>query len=140
MYCTQTDMENRLDPKHLVELADDDADGTTDTAVVEAAIADADGLIDSHLRSRYSVPLDPVPALITKLSADLAIASLFARRRESASPVHESRARDAVALLEEIAKGKIVLAGVAESQIKGSPDSTTRDDDKVFSRDTLDLF
>ncbi|MBN1867117.1 DUF1320 family protein [Candidatus Sumerlaeota bacterium] len=140
MYCTQADIETRLDPKHLVELADDDADGMTDATVVQAAIADADALIDSHLAARYRVPLDPVPALATKLSADLAVAALFARRRESASPVHEERARIAAALLGELAEGRLVLAGALSRGTETGLESTTRTEDKTFSRDSLETF
>jgi len=140
MYATQTDIENRLDPKHLIELADDNNDGTPDAAVIEAAIADADGIIDTHLKSRYAVPLNPAPAILKKLSADLAVASLFARRRESASPHHEARAKAAVELLGAIARGEILLAEASESSLKGAPDSTTRSADKTFSHDSLEPF
>ena len=57
MYASQSDIENRLDPKHLAELADDDGDGLTDADVVNDAVADADAVIDTYLQSRYTVPV-----------------------------------------------------------------------------------
>ncbi|HUT24959.1 MAG TPA: DUF1320 domain-containing protein [Sumerlaeia bacterium] len=140
MYASQSDIEDRLDPKHLIELADDDGDGTPDSAVIDAAIADADGLIDSYLNVRYDVPLATVPALVKKLSADLAVAALFARRREAASPTHEKRAREATALLLALGKGDVLLAGVSQGGAKGTPESTTKDDPKVFGRDSLEVY
>ena len=140
MYASQADIENRLDPKHLVELADDDNDGAADAAVIDAAIADADGLIDAHLKTRYTVPLDPAPPLVKKLSVDLAIAFLFARRRESSSPVHEAQAQVAVDLLSAIAKGEILLAEASEATLKGTPKSTTTEADKTFGRDSLETY
>jgi phage gp36-like protein len=140
MYASQADIEARLDPKHLIELADDDGDGTADSAVIEAAIADADALIDTHLGGRYVLPLESVPSVLRKLSADLAIGSLFARRRESASPQHEARARAAADLLAAIARGEILLAQAAETPLKAAPDSTTRGDDKTFSKESLDTY
>ena len=140
MYASQSDIEERLDPKHLVELADDDGDGAADSTVVNAAIADADGLIDSYLKARYDVPFAAPPALVKKLSADLAAEALFARRREAASPVHQERAKDARSLLEALAKGEVLLAGAVEGGNKGAPDSTTKDDAKVFDRESLDPY
>ena len=140
MYASQTDIANRLDPKHLIELADDDGDGVADTTVVEAAIADADGLIDTYLKTRYEVPLSPAPSLVRKLSADLAIAALFARRRESASPQHEARAKGAMELLSSLARGDILLAEAPQAALKGAPESTTRGTGKRFSQDTLEEF
>jgi phage gp36-like protein len=139
MYATVLDVERRLDPVHLIELADDDRDGMADAEVVEAAIADADGLIDAYLQDRYPIPLDPVPALVRKLSIDLAVANLFARRRESVSPAHEARARLATEILIGLNRGEIILGGLSASR-KGSPESTTRDVEKTFGRDALETF
>ena len=140
MYSSQAEIADRIDPKHLIELTDDDNDGVADGGVIDAAIADADGLIDTHLRSRYRLPLDTVPALVRKISADLAIAALFARRRESASPTHEARAEAARDLLGSIARGEVLLAEASETPLKGAPDSTSRGADKTFSKDSLDDF
>ena len=140
MYATQSDIENRLDPKHLVELADDDGDGVADSEVLEAAVTDADGLIDSHLASRYKVPFATPPALVRKISADLAIATLFSRRRESASPLHRSRAGIAMELLSALASGQILLSEAEAGAVKNAPESTTRQSDKTFSRDSLDAY
>lgn len=140
MYATQSDIEKRLDPKHLVELADDDGDGTADANVIDAAVSDADGLVDSHLASRYNVPFATPPALVRKISADLAIAALFARRRESASPTHQARAKIAMELLDALSSGQILLSEAASDTLKNAPDSTSRETDKTFSRDSLDDY
>ncbi|NQU44939.1 DUF1320 domain-containing protein [bacterium] len=137
MYATVSDIEKRLDPGHLIELADDDHDGQPDTAVLEAAIADADGLVDTYLQGRYAVPLDPAPALLRKLSADLAVAALFARRRETASPVHESRAKAAMELLSCLARGELLLS---QSDAKTAPDSTTLSETRRFDREKLEPY
>ena len=137
MYAAKQDIENRLDPKHLIELADDDNDGVADAAVIEAALQDADSVIDSLLKVRYALPFSPAPALLTKLAADLAVASLFGRRRESASPVHEARARAAVDMVAAISRGEIALSG---APIKVGADSTTRGVEKTFGAEQLEDF
>jgi phage gp36-like protein len=137
MYATLNDIESRLDPKHLAELADDNADGIRDTAVLEAAVADADSLIDSHLAGRYVLPFNPVPALLRRLSCDLAIAGLFARRREAASPLHEARAEAAARILDALSKGELTLAG---AQIRPISASTTLGLERRFDRDSLSAY
>ncbi len=140
MYATQTDLLNRLDLRHLVELADDDGDGQPDPAVLDACIADADSVIDSCLRARYVVPLAPIPPLLRKLSADLAIANLFARRREAASPMHHQRAQAARDLLQSLANGEIQLADAGPLTPNALPQSTSLDRSRSFAPETLDPY
>jgi len=140
MYCDATDIQNRLDPKHLIELADDDADGAPDAAVLDAAITDAEGLVDCCLAVRYAVPLDSPPALVRRISADLAIATLFARRRESISPLHGERARLALSLLERLALGRLPLPGVAPASETLPADSTTLGADARSRTDALETY
>lgn len=139
MYASALDIEQRLDPKHLAELADEDNDGMPDDDLLEAAIADADALIDTYLCALYETPLESPPAIVRKLSADIAIAGLFARRREAHSPVHSERARDAVDLLRRIAGGELALAGVARTSRAGL-DSTTSGVEATFDRDSLGAY
>ena len=80
-YCALSDLENMVASTLLIELTDDESAGTVNSARIAQAIADADAVVDGHLRVRYSVPLaTPVPALIKKLSADLSLFNLFSRR------------------------------------------------------------
>ncbi|HBF35409.1 TPA: DUF1320 domain-containing protein [Candidatus Sumerlaeota bacterium] len=140
MYCTQLDVERRIDPVHLAELADDNSDGVTDAAIIEAAITDADATIDTYLSSRYQTPLNNPPALVRKLSIDLAIAALFNRRREAASPTQESRAKLALELLTEISRGEVLLPALDNTAVKKTASSTTFDHEKKFSKHHLAGF
>lgn len=80
-YCSQSDLENAIEENILIELSDDDKDGVIDSGIVERAIADADAIVNSYLRKVFSVPLDPpIPDIVRKLSVDLSIYNLFARR------------------------------------------------------------
>ena len=137
MYATLNDIASRLDAKHLAELADDDGDGVTDEAVTEAVIGDADSLIDTCLASRYLLPFDPVPSLLRRLSCDLAIGALFARRREAASPLHEARAEAAVRILDALAHGELTLGG---ARIRPAAASTTLGLERRFDRDSLSAY
>ena len=111
-YCVQSDIEKAVTAEVVVELSDDDADGTADTAVVAWAIEAADELIDGKLNSRYAVPFTTVPPLIKHLSADLAAYNLALRRQRTAGSIEE-RYKAAIKLLEALAEGSIALIGIA---------------------------
>ena len=93
-YVTRSDLEKAVTPRKLVELLDDDnlARGLTTLAAAEVAdsnitdkideaIADADAICDSYLRTRYDTPLATVPAALKKIATDLTIYNLYHRRR-----------------------------------------------------------
>ena len=140
MYSSLADLEKRLDPRHLVALADDDNDGVADEGVINQAIADADAEIDSYVRSRYRVPFAPVPQIVQTLSAILAINNLFARRRETASPENQRRYEQAIALLQGIAQSRLDLGDAGEALEHDLPSSTTLNTDRLFRKDTLKEF
>jgi phage gp36-like protein len=131
MYATAEDISLRLDQRTLLDLTDDDGDDAADSTVLEAVLTDADGVIDSYLSSRYATPLSPVPTLLCKLAADLAIAALFARRRETISSEHATRAEQALVVLRSLAEGEMVLCGTDQVP-KNVPRSTTQNQPGVF--------
>jgi phage gp36-like protein len=137
MYATQSDLEKRIAPQTLVELADDNGDGLADTAVVDAALEDADAEIDLFLGARFATPIAAPPDILTRLAADLAIHALFARMRLAVSAEHAERYAEAVRLLGEIASGRLSLETVSGRDL---PESTRRDVDKTFSTDSLEEF
>ena len=63
-YVTQTEIEKAFGADELIALADRDGDGVADADVVTAAIKSATGIIDSYLRSRFTLPLAAVPDLV----------------------------------------------------------------------------
>lgn len=132
-YCTQSDIEKQLPQAELVQLTDDDADGSPDTGVVDEAIAEADAEIDSYLARRYEVPLDPVPVLVKKLSVDLAIWNLYSRRSVD-EPIRKERYQAAVKLLQAIADGRATLGVDPEPAGGGQSIQTSRTkDDRTFT-------
>jgi phage gp36-like protein len=108
-YCTQADITNSgLSSAELVRLSDDNGDGVADPAVVAKAIADADAEIDGYLGARYTIPVAPVPALLTKLAAAIAAWNLYGHR----GLANERRQKDyeeAIATLRRLARGEMVL-------------------------------
>jgi len=134
-YATLDDLERRIAPQTLVELADDDGDGAADAEVIAAALADADAAIDSYLAARYATPLTSPPAILTRLAADIAVHALFARKRSVLSPEQDWRHETAIKTLQAIQEGRVLLVGVAPRDL---PDSTRRGEEKTFAAEAVE--
>ncbi len=139
-YCTQEDISGQLDTTILTQLTDDSGAGQFDPDVVDAAIADADAEIDGYCGARYPVPFAPVPPMIAKLSTDIAVYNLFARRDN----VPEARAKrydNAIRFLTAVAAGKISLGA---QDPDGTPAPSCRpdiqSDTRLFDRSKMDGF
>ena len=139
-YSTLGDMQKKIANEHIIELTDDDDTGSVDQAKVDAAIEEADEMIDSHVGRVKTVPLSPVPGIIKNLSVTMAIWYLHERRGIS-SEVREKGFNSALKTLQMIADGKVTLgddeAVLPESTTEGGPQSSTTDEDRVFTKDTL---
>jgi len=140
MYCSREDLERRLDPQILRALSDDDGDGLADDAVLEAAIADADALIDTYLRARYGVPFDPVPAIVRSISAAVAIYFLLTRRREIVPAEHQRRYEAAIGLLDRLARGEAALDSAQPTGAAHLARSSSEEEKPTFDDDSLGLF
>jgi len=107
-YSTLADLKNQLSEDQLIQLTDDENLGVVNQAVIDKAIVDADAEIDSYLAGRYTVPLSPIPPLVARFSADLAIYNLYSRRM--AVPDQRKDRRDnGVRLLKMLADRKTTL-------------------------------
>ncbi len=132
-YSVEADIKKQLDPALLVQLADDDNDGVADSGVISQAIADADAELDSYLSGRYTVPLSPVPALVKKLSVDVAIWNLYSRRSTVEDEVRKSRYAAAVKLLTAISKGEARLGIDPEPTSEQDIQTTRVKTDRTFT-------
>lgn len=143
-YSVLADVLARLPYENLVQLTDDEQAGTVNLSRVMDAIADADALIDGYLRGRHSLPLAiPAPALVRKLSVDLAIYHLYSRRLELVMPESMlERHKNATKALERIQSGTITLTAADKSDIPAPGEYRTQKtaSDRVFSRTVLSRF
>jgi len=139
MYATQADILEQLDEDTLIQLTDDADTGAVDDDMVTRAIADADAEIDGYCGKRYSVPFSTVPAIIRKFAVDIAIYNLYARRK-GAPEDRKDRYTSALKFLAGVSKGIISLG-------ENDPDSTPAsnapeidDEDRIFTRTTMEGF
>jgi len=120
-YATLTELLERLDEQTVILLSDDTLSGEVNSDAVERAFADADTEIDSYIGGRYAVPVDPVPALLQRLSLDLAIEGLYTRRPHVDTPEAVVRAaKNARSILAQIAANKAEIPGAAEADNSGT--------------------
>jgi len=134
-YCTQSDILLQLDSSILITLTDDAGAGEVDDDVVTRAIADADEEIDAYVSVKYSLPFSATPNLVRRMSVDLAICNLYARRDDTIPETRKERCEAVMKDLDRIARGMMRL-DVPEPG--SDPDHgvqvTTSKTDRVFSK------
>jgi phage gp36-like protein len=133
-YATAQDMIGRFGETEMLRLSSVDGvlPETVNLAPVAQAIADADAIIDSFLRKRHSVPLSPVPQVITRASCVLARYELsIGGDREPATQVKDDR-KETMDWLKKIADGTVTLEGT--TPIVASSTAQTQDRERMFGR------
>jgi phage gp36-like protein len=136
-YCAQDDILKQISLEDLIQLTDDAGAGIVDQGVLSQAISDADAEIDSYCAARYTVPFSTVPAIIIKMSVDIAIYNLYGRRR-GAPEDREKRYKAVVSMLVNISKGVMTLgASEPTGDDDSGPEASTSTSDRVFTKTTL---
>jgi len=119
-YCTVEDIAARLPMETLIRLTDDTpAQNAVNEAVLDEHIAVAGDVIESYLRQRYVLPVDPVPPVLVEIAASLAVAGLFARRidaHEEPPKLWIERERTARRLLEHMQAGRVTLGAPGKNE------------------------
>jgi len=131
-YSAKADILEQLDEDILIQLTDDVDAGVVDEDAVTRAIADADSEIDSYCGAHYEVPFSDVPAMVRKLSVDISIYNIYARRK-GAPEDRKQRYDSAIRFLRDVAGGKASLGSTAPDDADGGPEATTVKSDRKFS-------
>jgi len=155
MYCSQSDLEEVIDQATIVRLTDDEALATDptdlDASIVEnaaigsrlsRALADATATVDGFLRTRYHLPLSPVPPYIRKLAVDLALFNLFSRRSHQMGMPDERAAahKAARSALELMRKGELDAGSEPQPTESSAVIADTDGPDREFTHDTMKDF
>lgn len=137
-YCTLDDILKKIPETTVIQLTDDEGASLVNTSRVDEAIEGADAEINGYCATRYTVPLDPAPEIIAKLSADLAIYNLYARVVENIPDTRQKQRDAAIKLLERIADGKVLPGGPATepvAAVQGRPAISSAE--RLFNRDSM---
>ena len=132
-YCTKIDLLQNIDEQILIQLTDDNETGVVDDDIIQGAIDDADAEIEGYC-SGYSLPFNPVPRLIKKISVDISLHNLFGRRHNEPKEVSDQYAKD-VKILENITRGLVKIGKESPSDRSGSVKVSAND--PIFTQDTL---
>ncbi len=105
-YADSAEMAKRFKDLELVELTNpDDLNASTINEVdMQVALDDASAEIDALIGVRFSVPLDPVPAIVIPVCCDITRFRLYAGK---APEEVQNRYDSAVKLLQRMAKGDV---------------------------------
>lgn len=107
-------------------------------AVINQALAVADGLVDSYLGARYTLPLAIVPAVLREVALDLA---RYEMHKEKATEEVRNRRDQAVAWLKDISSGKATLGAPSiDSGSQGAGIRIQESAGRTFTAETLGAF
>lgn len=108
-YIAETDLDEYIEEKALIQLTDDDRSGHINSDRVDECIDGAEDEIDGYLSGLYTVPVTgTIPGLVKEFSVILACRRLYVRRG-MVPAAFVSVVEDAMKTLEKIAEGKIKL-------------------------------
>jgi phage gp36-like protein len=144
MYASVDDLVEELTEERALELCDDENSGSLAAAPVQArlsdSLVDASALVDSYAGGRYTVPLVPVPAIVSRYTTT--IATYYCHLRRPNVPDSVQLAYDnAIAWLKDVAKGTVSL-GETEEEPEVLPDAALEvravvTGPQVFTRESL---
>jgi phage gp36-like protein len=135
-YASKSDLETRFGAEDLIRLTDRLGSGMADSAIITAALTDADTEINGYLAVLYTLPLTTTPELVKRIACDIARYRLW---KDRASEQVRTGYEDAVSLLKRISSGtvKIPVAGISPT---GTSDGVTSTRAPVFTAATLALM
>lgn len=129
-YCTVAQIRSSIGDIPDTQIPDSD---------ITEAIEEADNLIDSFCAARYSVPFDPVPDMIRRISRDITVYHLFNDNIAAGHTIQDdnkvyARYDRAMSLLKQIRDGKILIPNANTASTKRVW-SNVEDRRKVFDMD-----
>ena len=139
-YAAKQDLLDRYGEADLLRVASQAGDAAAlDDDRIARAIADAVALVDLHVRARYAVPLDPVPAEILSVTCALARYALYENAVSVPDQVKAGR-DNAMAVLASIRDGDSTLDSAPASDSSAAAIEQLPElagDDPVMTADKL---
>lgn len=137
-YLTFGEFIARTGIDEAVRLTDEAGTGIVDAARLDAAINDAQAMVDSYLSARFAVPVaTPAPAPIPSITFDLAIARLY----RGTLPEGVAAKQDAaMRLLKDLAAGKAGLPITVEPTATSPAPVLVAPHERLFTRDRMRGF
>lgn len=147
MYLTPAEFVARYTEREARLLTDEAATGQVNTARLQTAIDEAEGIVNGYLARRYALPLRDaasnqpvVPEMLRRLTGDIARYTLTGTHVTETDAIRR-RYEDAVKLLDKLASGQVhpgvelALTTSAAAPVGGA--SSVRAPARVFGPDVL---
>ena len=134
MYATPADMIARFGQQEMIDLSAP-GEQSVNEGVLTQALSDASALIDSYVSGRYTVPLSPIPVVLSRTACSVARYYLYDDQvKESV----ERSFKDATRYLQEISKGTVKLGLSQAGELSAQTESLTQmsSDKPIWSRKT----
>ncbi|NIX75389.1 DUF1320 domain-containing protein [Microvirga sp. c23x22] len=127
-YASVEDMVARFGEGEMLRLsvADGDLPDSILPERIEKALTDATDLIDSYLRSRYTVPLAPVPEAILRAACHLARYDLSNSGDKTPTEAMKDSRAEIIAWLTKLSKGDASLEGATPIATAGGARTSDR--------------
>ncbi|MBK8157984.1 MAG: DUF1320 domain-containing protein [Rhodospirillaceae bacterium] len=138
-YALQIDLERHASVEALISLTDRDQPpaGVVNVATIADALGKATAMVDSYLRGRYALPVNPVPAEINLYTTHIAYYLLHGNASVYPDAV-KADYENAIARLRELANGITMLsAAVAAASDAVSSGAQYSGDDRKFTRTNM---
>lgn len=119
MILSRAELEQRLSPQDIAQLADTDGNSVENTGFVDACLSDAESEALAWVRSVGAVP-DPAPEVLKRVVCDIARYNLYQRHLPEDHPVVVAYGQ-AIETLKGIAAGRIVITAPPDDSIVGAP-------------------
>lgn len=141
MYTSTETVEARFGTRFLVQMTREGAETTVDTDLLASVIAEVEAEIDGYVGRAYALPLAIVPAMLSRLAADLVRFRLYARKPNLRIPEDVTKRFDAdVKVLERIAKRDISLGLPLEPAQEGGQGAVLSSGERTFTRRSMRGF
>jgi phage gp36-like protein len=131
-YTAQGDLDEYLSEQSLIQLTDDDRNGTVDSAIVTECIVGAEAEVNGLLATRYDVPFTTAPEIVKEICVVFTVLRLFLRRGgvpESFQTLVDQKRE----ILDRIVEGKIKLPDV-EDTTQGFGGTEFSSYERIFGR------
>lgn len=125
VYIALQDLLDELGEDILVQLTNDSGTDEVNAAVVNRAIATAEGTFESYIRTRYSLPV-PATQMVKTRCLNLAIYELYRKRAsfdDGIFKVKKTAYDETISLLRDIQSGKAALDVPAAEETVENPAS-----------------
>jgi phage gp36-like protein len=134
-YTVQTDLDEYLSEKVLIQLTDDDRTQSINSDIVTECIEGAEAEVNGYLATRYTVPFTTAPALVLEICIVFTVLRLYLRRGpvpDSFQLVVDEKRRT----LDKIVDGTIKLPDV-DPNTDGYGDTSFTSNERIFKRSQM---